>query len=169
MIKKIFYFAFFVICLLLLTSAVEAESGKTLVENSANFDGKTVVFRGEVIGVMIRGDFAWVNVLDDEVAIGIWVRAEDARKISFVGDYKHIGDLVEVVGTFHMTCPEHGGDLDIHADKFIVLSVGRELDRPLNLPFTMLSIGLVGGAIILALYLRHVRREREKMIPVPSY
>jgi len=169
MSKKIFSFAFFAICILLSTSAVGAESGKTLVENSANFDGKTVVLRGEVIGVMERGDFAWVNVLDGEVAIGVWVRNEDARKISFVGDYRHVGDLVEVVGTFHMACPEHGGDLDIHADKFTVLTVGRGLDRPLNMPLALLSVALAAGAITLALYLRHVRREREKMVPVPSY
>lgn len=170
MIKKTCHFTIFAVCsLLLMTSVVGAESGNKLVENSVSFDGKTVVFRGEVIGIMVRGNFAWVNVLDNGVAIGIWVRAEDARKISFVGDYKHVGDMVEVIGTFHMACPEHGGDLDIHADEFVILTVGRELDRAPNLTLTLFSIALSAGAIILAVYLMHVRREREKMIPVPSY
>jgi len=43
------------------------------------------------------------------------------------------------------------------------------LDRPLNMPLALLSVALAAGAITLALYLRHVRREREKMVPVPSY
>lgn len=145
--------------LLLMTPLAGAESGKALTENSAGFDGKTVTFRGEVIGVMMKGDFAWVNILDNEVAIGVWCHAEDARKVSVIGDYRHVGDKVEVVGTFHMACPEHGGDLDIHADNFTVVAVGRELDRPPSLSLIALSVTLVAAAIVLAFYLWHIRRE----------
>lgn len=152
-----------------LVPRVGAESGKELIENSAGFDGMAVTFHGEVIGVMIRGDFAWVNVLDNGYAIGVWVRAEDARKVSVTGDYRHIGDTVEVVGTFHMACPEHGGDLDIHADNFIVVAAGREIDRPISLPLAALSVVLMATAIFVTFYLRRIREEKEKIVPWPFH
>jgi len=152
---------------LLVTPLVNAESGKALIENSAYFDGTIVTFRGEVIGVITRGDYAWVNILDNGVAIGVWCRAGDARKVSVVGDYRHIGDNVELVGTFHMACPEHGGDLDIHADSFTVVAAGLELDRPPSLLLVALSAAFVVAAIFTVFSLRHIRKEREKIMPWP--
>ena len=146
--------------LLLVTPLAGGESGRTLIENSAGFDGKTVNLRGEVIGVMMKGDFAWVNVLDNGDAIGVWCRASDARKVTVIGDYRHVGDMVEAVGTFHMACSKHGGDLDIHADRFAVVVAGRELDRSPSLPVVALSVVLVGAVILVAL-LRRMREEKE--------
>lgn len=153
--------------LLLMAPLAEAESGKALIENSAGFNDKAVTFGGEVIGVVVKSDNAWVNVLDNGVAIGIWCRAEDARKVSVIGDYRHVGDTVEVVGTFHMVCPEHGGDLDIHADNFTVLAAGRELDRSPSLLLVALSVAFVAAAIFVAFSLRRIRKEKEKIVPWP--
>jgi len=161
---KVCFFA--AMLLLLMVPLASAESGKALIENSSGFDGKTVTFRGEVVGVMMRGNFAWINVLDNEVAIGVWCRAEDARKVSVIGDYRHYGDNVEVIGTFHMACPEHGGDLDIHADNFTV-AAGRERDRPPSLLITAFSVILVAAAIFVVFSLRRIRKEKEKIVPWP--
>jgi hypothetical protein len=162
---KVFLFA--AMLLLLMAPSARGESGKALIENSAAFDGKTVTFTGEVVGVLMRGNFAWVNVFDNEVAIGVWCRAEDARKISVIGDYGHVGDTVEVVGTFHTACPEHGGELMIDADNFVVKRAGQGRERPVSLPFAALSVALVFTAIFLAFFLRHIRKEREKIVPWP--
>jgi len=166
---KVYFLAAILLLLMVpLARAEEVVSGRALIENSAGFDNKTVIFRGEVIGVMIRGDYAWVNVLDNEgIAIGVWCSAGDAGNISFIGDYGHVGDNVEAVGTFHMACIEHGGDLDIHADNFAVEAVGKELDRPISLPLVALSVALVAVAIFVAFYLRRIRKEREKIVPWP--
>ena len=136
--KKAFIFA--AILLTLMAPLASSESGQTLIENASSFDGKAVTFRGEVIGVMTRGDYAWVNILDSGYAIGVWCRAVDAKKVSIIGDYSHVGDTVEVAGTFHMACTEHGGDLDIHADNFTMVAAGREVDRSTDLPVVALSI-----------------------------
>lgn len=156
-----------VILLLFLVPHARAESGEELVKNSADFDGAAVTFRGEVIGILVRGDSAWVNVLDNGVAIGVWCSANDAKKVSVVGDYTHIGDTVEVVGTFHMACPEHGGDLDIHAENFTVVSAGRELGRSPDLLMVMLSAALVVAAISVTYFLRKIRKESDKTVPWP--
>jgi len=165
--KKAFIFA--AILLTLMAPLASSESGQALIENAGSFDSKAVTFRGEVIGVMMRGDFAWVNIIDNGYAIGVWCRAENAKKVSFVGDYSHVGDTVEVAGTFHMACAEHGGDLDIHAENFTIVALGREVDRSTSLPLAALSVVLAAVAIFITFYLWRIRKERAKILPWPSY
>ena len=146
-----------------------AESEKELTENPNSFDGRQVMFQGEVIGVMMRGDHAWVNILDNGYAIGVWCRADDAMKVSFVGDYNNLGDKVEVVGIFHMACLEHGGDMDVHAESFEISSRGHVIERMPSFTIILVSFALAVVAIFVFLYLRRVRTERKKLLPWPSY
>ncbi|MDP2941664.1 MAG: DNA-binding protein [Candidatus Omnitrophota bacterium] len=91
-------------------------SSSELINNAGQYDGKTVTYAGEVIGdVMRRGNYAWLNVSDGKNAIGIWAPAGLIQDITLAGNYKIKGDTVEVSGEFSRSCPEHGGDLDIHA------------------------------------------------------
>jgi len=157
------------IFLLLAPGLASAESGRELLENSARFNDNQVTFSGEVIGVLPRVDFAWVNISDNGYVIGVLCRASDAKKVSVIGDYKHVGDTVQVIGIFHMACPEHGGDLDIHADNFTVLVAGEEVDRPVSIPLVALSAVLIAVAIFVTFYLWRVRKEREKILPWPFH
>jgi len=156
-----------VVLLILMAPPVSAKTGKELVENSTRFDGTVVTFGGEVVGILTRGDYAWVNVLDNGVAIGVWCRENDTENVSFVGDYTHIGDTVEVVGTFHFACTEHGGDLDIHAENFTVLRSGEPVDRMPNLLAVLLSAVLVALAILTVFWLRRLRKEKSEIVPWP--
>jgi len=166
---KKFVLPIVVILVLSMSGLAGAESGKVLIENSRDFDGNQVTFQGEVIGVMIRGNNAWVNVIDNGFAIGIWCSAENAKSISFTGDYTHVGDTVLVSGIFHMACSEHGGDVDIHADNFTLLSVGRGVERMPSLLAVVVSVVLMILAIFLIFWLRHLRKERGKIVPWPMH
>lgn len=162
--------AFILLIVFLLTPGlVRAESGKELTENPTSFDGKQVTFQGEVIGVMIRGDYAWVNLFDSGYAVGIWSRADDARMVSSVGDYNNVGDKVEVIGIFHMACLEHGGDMDIHAESFEISSKGHTIERMPNFMIVLVSVVLAIVAIFMSLYFRRISKERKKLSPWPSY
>jgi len=93
-----------------ITSSIE------LVNESVYYDGRSVVYRGEVVGpVMVRGEYGWVNAYDGGYAVGVWCAKEECGKIRSYGNYNHKGDIIEVSGVFHKACPQHGGDLDIHA------------------------------------------------------
>jgi hypothetical protein len=108
-------------------------SSTELINHAAQYDGKTVIYEGEVIGeVMLRGDYAWININDSKNALGIWISASLAREINYAGNYKSKGDVVEVTGIFHRACPEHGGDLDIHAQSLRKISPGRTYQEKLN-------------------------------------
>lgn len=109
----------------------QSSSGSDLVNNAKLYDGKTVVYRGEVIGdIMARGSHAWVHVNDSGMVLGVWAERESVRDIRYTGDYRAQGDIVEVSGIFHRSCLEHGGDLDIHAQTVKIISPGNVSVKP---------------------------------------
>ena len=121
-----------------------------LINHAKEYDGKLIVYSGEVIGdVMLRGEFAWVNLNDGENALGIWMSAALAKEIKFTGNYKFRGDRLEVVGVFHRACLEHGGDLDIHARSLLKVSSGRVVKENLNFDKASLSLILLGALFLI--------------------
>lgn len=109
------------------------QTSATLIDKAAEFDGRAVVYSGEVIGeVMPRGDFVWLNVLQGSNAIGVWAPRSMAREIKYAGDYRFRGDLVEVKGIFHVRCSQHGGDLDIHAGALRIIAAGERVNRKID-------------------------------------
>ncbi len=135
-------------------------SSTELINKAREYDGKNLVYVGEVIGdVMARGDFAWVNMNDGENAIGIWLKKESAEQIQFAGSYHAKGDRLEISGIFNRGCIQHGGDMDIHAQTVRTISPGgpvrEEFDtRKRNVTFILLGV--------LALVLIFARRRKSK-------
>jgi hypothetical protein len=125
-------------------------SSSELISNAKQYDGKTVVYAGEVIGeVMLRGKYAWINVNDGQNAIGIWMDKNLTKDILYTGSYKSRGDWIEIVGIFHRACLQHGGDLDLHAQAIKKINPGRNLQEKLNLGKRNLTFILLGIWVIL--------------------
>lgn len=142
----ILYLAFFV---LPRPSFAQGLSSNELIKNAKQYDGKLVVYTGEVIGdVMLRKENAWVNINDGDNALGIWMSASLAEEINYEGSYKSRGDSLEVTGIFHRACPEHGGDLDIHAQSLRKTANGRMTSERTNSDKRSLSL-ILGGALLL--------------------
>jgi len=96
-----------------------------LVEGAKRYDGAEVAFEGEAIGdPMARGGGTWVNLSDGTYAIGVWMPTGTMPPIRRYGSYAWAGDRVRVAGVFHRACPEHGGDLDIHAESAEAIAGG---------------------------------------------
>ncbi|MFA5117330.1 MAG: DNA-binding protein [Candidatus Omnitrophota bacterium] len=116
--KSLFFCPVLFLVLMLSATPVysQAAAGLDLINNTQQYDGSIVSYKGEVVGeVMARGDYAWLHVNDGSIAIGIWAPKNMVKDILHGGDYHNKGDVVEISGTFHRSCLEHGGDLDIHA------------------------------------------------------
>jgi len=126
-----------VLSLALIVSSVncyaQTSTSLDLINNAKHYDGKTISYKGEVIGdVMVRGDHAWVHVNDGIIAIGVWAPKTMIQDIRYAGEYHKKGDIVEVSGIFHRSCPEHGGDLDIHASVIRKITSGSSVIQPIS-------------------------------------
>jgi len=140
-----FFFAVLSIIVLWGTCYSQGISSTDLINNSRQLDGKIILYSGEVIGeVMVRGESAWVNINDGANAIGVWMNKGLAGLIQLSGDYKNRGDWVEVTGTLQRVCPEHGGDLDIHASYLKKIRPGRHLNQRLNILKAYQALALLG-------------------------
>ena len=160
---KFFTFGFLILILILSFSFTtfafaQSISSTELINNAKQYDGKSVVYKGEVIGdVMERGEFAWVNLNDGQNAIGIWVDKKLSREIIFTGNYKSSGDIIEVEGVFHRSCLEHGGDLDIHAGYLKKIKVGVSVDEKPDF-FKKRAAVILLGVLCLVLILHLLKR-----------
>jgi len=124
-------------------------SSTELIQNAKEYDGKIVLYKGEVIGeVMKRGDFAWVNLHDGEAAIGVWLPYSLTQDIGYAASYKSRGDIFEVTGTFNRACLEHSGDLDIHAKAFKKLESGRSVPESIDLDKKRNALILLGVLLL---------------------
>lgn len=104
-----------------------------LVEKAKELDGKTLTIKGEAIGEPLnRGSYTWVNIGDGSMALGIWMKKDDANKISIYGNSKYKGDSIKVTGKLNRACKEHGGDMDFHADKVEILKTGYRTNEVIN-------------------------------------
>ena len=136
-----------------------AVSFEELIEGAQDYDGKKIVFKGEAIGdVMIRGEFAWINVRDETGVIGVYCAKDLVSEIEHTGGYKYKGDIISVRGTFHRFCSQHGGDTDIHAERISVIQKGEEIPHALEPEKVKASIILPAIAFALAIIYLIIRK-----------
>ena len=130
-----------------------------LINKAKSYDGKTVIYRGEVVGdIMLRKDYAWINANDGKNAMGIWLKKELVKDLRFLGSYSYLGDAVEAEGEFHRACPEHGGDMDIHAQTLIIGQQGSKIIHQIKIGKVKVAASVLFILIILCL-LRLFRKE----------
>ncbi|NQU17971.1 MAG: DNA-binding protein [Candidatus Saganbacteria bacterium] len=123
-------FGFWISILILPANAAQVSS-TDLLNKPDLYNGKIVIFEGEAVGDILEN---WINVNDGNNAIGIFVREKIALdEISYLGDYKKVGDKLKITGQFNKACAEHGGDLDIHAEHLEVTALGHPINHPFDL------------------------------------
>ncbi len=164
--KRIIFYLFITLATnyYLLPTVVSAQpiTSTELINNAKAYDGKVTAYEGEVVGeVMSRGDYAWLNIHDGKNAIGVWVSRAMAGEISYTGTYKSRGDGVEVMGIFHRACPEHGGDLDIHAQVLRKIAVGRLTKERYNQDKVnlMITLGVICAILSLLWIVMQLKRK----------
>lgn len=150
-----------------------AASGKTtdiaiaavipdLIEKASFYDGKRIAVEGEVIGEKLaRPDGVWITILENGTALGVFVSADDASRVTMFGSYGHSGDRVSVKGVFHRACLDHGGDLDLHADTIVKLAEGKAATHAVVPVRAFWAIALcLSGATLFVLWRFRERRRK---------
>ena len=133
-----------------LTAPVRVSSND-LFDCPETYDGREVVYRGEVVGALLERDAGvWTQLNDDVYAellgplpahrdyrggnagVGVLLPHTSAELVSFVGGPQTRGDVLEVRGTFHRVDPA-GEVAVIRADVSELMAAGRPFpDPPLN-------------------------------------
>ena len=155
---------------------VEVTSG-SLLDCPDHYDGRLVVFRGEVVGEPLgRGGQRWLQVNDDVYSgdvgplpshrfylggnsgIGVRVPAGQLARITWLGGPTARGDRIEVLGTFRRYDPASTELAIIAADRIQVLEAGGPLDRPAPTDRRLVAYALVLlAAALVALERRRAR------------
>lgn len=127
-----------------------------LIEEAEKFDGKKVIYAGELITtVMNRGSHSWINLHDGKNAIGVWCESAQLSGVKFAGDYKNTGDVIEAEGIFHRACPEHYGELDIHAVKAAITKEGFPREEDVNKRRATFSVAVFSALLLMIMIFRN--------------
>ncbi len=130
--------------------ALAGVSSVDLIEKGKEYNGKEILFEGEAIREsMVRGKYAWLNVSDGDNTIGVWVKSRLIRDIDKFGSYHVKGDQLQVKGVFYRSCPEHGGDMDIHADSLLVIKEGYQVSHTIEIKRLVLAFFFIVSAVTL--------------------
>jgi len=140
----------------------DAVSIRDLFEESQKYDGQMVVITGEVVGDIMRdGENFWVNVGNNGFFIGVVLNAELRNRIGHTGRYNMKGDIIEISGVYHLHCPQHMGERDIHAEQIEILTVGEQQEEFIETGKVVMSIilGLVTIIFVFYTHRRNIRRD----------
>ncbi len=138
------------------TSSLPVAAIGDLVGRAGEMDGSQVRIVGEAVGdLMVRGDHAWLNVLDASgLAIGVYLPKAEALKVRVLGGYSQKGDAVDLTGVFHSSCSLHDGEPDIHADSLVRVQEGGKVQHPVSSARMALSGLLLGLALLMGIAVR---------------
>ncbi len=145
------------------TAQAAPVSPAALVRDRTAYDGTVVELQGEAIGEALRANkgMVWINVMVEDTAIGVWTTPESAQAIGTWGDYRTSGDTVLVKGVFNLACAEHGGEMDVHAERLRVTDRGERVVRPLDWWKGALGVVAFGLAAVQGVVLVRLRRRVE--------
>lgn len=124
-------------------------------------DGQTVQITGEVVGDRIRAELdeshCWITLqaVDGSYAeMNVFSTLVAADCIDTYGAYGKRGSTIQVRGTFNLSCSEHEGETDLHAEHISLVSKGStqkdEFDPATFIPGAVLIV--VGFVLVVVFY-----------------
>lgn len=144
-----------------------------------HWDGRAVIYRGEVVGALLRrGDVTWSQLNDDlyggalgplpghrdyrgaNSGVGVELPASAAEEVALVGGPGIAGDVLEVRGTFRRVDPATGEMAVIRATSARLVQGGAPLETPPLTHRRVVAYLVVALALALVVTERIVARVR---------
>jgi hypothetical protein len=149
--------------LVVVTSGAWAYTGPVLspaevVDIDRFLDGEVIGVEGEAVGEALRamGGGRWVNLLGDEVGLGVWMTDDMVAQIEYFGDHRHTGDIVRVVGRVSVACEQHAGEFDVHAEEIVIIRRGAVRHHEVRPDLAV--VGVFAATAAFALWRVYLRR-----------
>lgn len=138
-----------------------------LAHADSYIDNQTVRVTGEVIGdrrtTIGDGENCWITLTDpspdENSTVEVYMSNEQASRIDTYGAYGRVGTILSVQGTFHLVCPEHEGESDVHAESVTVSSRGHAVEPDFDPQGFLPGIACVGVGVLMMVILG-ILRER---------
>lgn len=132
-------------------------------------DAQMVQVSGEVVGDRINDEadpnLCWIALQslneNDSSTVSVLMTHEQADLIDRYGNYHVNGTELQVRGMFYLTCPEHEGLSDLHAQEVTVVHAGSDREHTTN-PAVLWAAFLAVGIGLLSLFTYRFLRERRK-------
>jgi hypothetical protein len=80
--------------------------------------------------------------------MGVYMPDEMVDEIEHLGVHRTFGDTVLVTGVVNVSCPQHGGEFDMHAEKLEVVEPGGPRDNPADPWKLAVGLGLFAVAAV---------------------
>lgn len=131
------------------------------------YNNQTVQVVGEVVGDRVTSepwsDHCWITLSATEpgsnASVSVFMRQRDADKIDTYGKYDKTGTSLQVRGTFYLSCSQHEGITDLHADNVSIVEKGKDLSSAID--FTTFIPGAIAvGVGLILMFVYHQLRER---------
>ena len=125
-----------------------------LVSVNRALDGSDVRFTGEVVGDVVKAEngYTWVNIMGSaNNVIGVRMTDEQAQLVQNIGSYHESGTVLRVSGEYNVACPEHQGELDVHASNVELVDAGGPTEHLLDSGRVIVAISLVSLALLVLL------------------
>ncbi len=136
-----------------------------LISVNRALDGSEVRFTGEVVGDVVNADpgYKWVNIMGTaNNVIGVRMSDEQAVLIQNRGSYHATGTTLQITGTYHIACPEHQGELDVHASNVVLKDNGGPVTHLVSVQKLLIAVTLCVLAALLILIFLLLRRRMER-------
>jgi hypothetical protein len=121
-----------------------------LISSPDQYDKRKILFKSEIIGDLLNTkEGSWFNVRSQNYNMGIFLKDQsNIDKITYWGDYKRKGDIVEIKGVFYKNCPI-SNQRAVHLVDLEVVKQGKELIHPISIEKK--KAALIGFVIFLTI------------------
>lgn len=138
-----------------------------LINADPTYEGSTVQITGEVVGDAVHAledpGKTWLTLSStDEKApgsISVLVDDDDVRLVDTYGAFGTTGTILRVKGTYHLSCGEHEGIMDVHADSVSAVTEGQTYHEEFNFDDFVPGIFVCAVGLVLSIAY-YIMRER---------
>ena len=149
------------------SSFIYDTSISALQDADSYLNNQTVQVTGEVVGDRIKAEFdpgfCWIvlQANDDSYAeVPVFIATDVTAPIDTYGSYGRKGTTLQVRGIFHLSCSDHEGLTDLHADTVAAVEKGSITQQTLD-PKAFIPGGILTVlGLVMLLVFRHMREGR---------